>query len=123
MGAACSARRAFIGLGSNLGDREANLERDTLHMIIERIMDKKADLYWYYTHVGDPSGGGVSATGSSVVGLERTEIRRCTARCTDDPGAQTEYVAGGALLTGWTGSCQMPGITNTTLFTITTRAS
>lgn len=27
MGAACSARRAFIGLGSNLGDREANLDR------------------------------------------------------------------------------------------------
>ena len=40
--------------GLTEAQREANLERDTLHMIIGRIMDKKADLYWYYTHVGDP---------------------------------------------------------------------
>ena len=43
--------------GLTEAQRQANLERDTLHMIIERIMDKKADLYWYYTHVGDPAEG------------------------------------------------------------------
>lgn len=38
-------------------ERLATLEEDALRMIIERVCDKKADLYWYFTQHDDKATG------------------------------------------------------------------
>lgn len=68
MAAACSARRAFLGLGSNLGDRERNLERalDQLSGTGRVHISRRST--WHETApVGGPAGQGDYLNGACEI--------------------------------------------------------
>ena len=64
MAHACSARRAFLGLGSNLGDRRGNLER-VLALIgeISRVHLSRHSTWHETAPVGGPPGQGAFLNG------------------------------------------------------------